>query len=85
MSLFFSTSRIDPFKVNDVALLSFICDEFISECGIVFSGGHGLNIIVSTSPAPGAVSVDAFFSENTFSPEFPTETCQVTQLLNADN
>ena len=73
----FSFFSIKPFFIHALELMVYSCDEYSSECCLVFINDKTLRISVSTSPAPGAVSVDAEFNEGQFSPEYLFEDCAI--------
>jgi hypothetical protein len=70
---------IDNFEISSARLIIYKCDEYYSECGIVLVNKQGLSITISTSPAPGAVSVDAYFNKGAFSPEFKINDCSINE------
>lgn len=74
-----SLESIESFEINSAKLISYECDEYYSECGILLFNKQGLSITIITSPAPGAVSVDAYFNKSTFSPEFKINECSIIE------
>ncbi len=74
-----SLNSIENFAIRSANLISYECDEYYSECGIVLVNKQGLSITIITSPAPGAVSVDAYFNKGAFSPEFKIHDCSINE------
>nr|GFD13683.1 hypothetical protein [Tanacetum cinerariifolium] len=51
-------------------------EDVITECGIIFCGRGGSEIIISAGVSPGSVSVSAPFSLDSFEPQFSLASCR---------
>jgi hypothetical protein len=69
--------RVDvpSFAITSLAKLVCESDVIRSECGIVFGGEAGQEIVVTTGIPPGSVSIAAPFSSAPFEPEFTMSQC----------
>jgi hypothetical protein len=72
----FEFSSIKAFKVEKIFLLINKEDDVIAECGITFQCQKGNEIIISTAPSPGAISVNADFNQGAFLPEVLLKHCE---------
>jgi hypothetical protein len=64
------------FSVEGLQKLIYEDDDVISECGLVFLGPNGAEIVIAAGISPGSVSVAAPFSTEPFEPQFSLSTCR---------
>lgn len=67
--------EVPSFQLTSMAKLVCESDVMRSECGIVFGGEAGQEIVVTTGVPPGSVSIAAPFSSDPFEPEFAVSQC----------
>ncbi|MFT4926242.1 MAG: hypothetical protein ACI8WB_002340 [Phenylobacterium sp.] len=72
----FITKNIEKFCSSKLSLITFNDESVYAECGIIFSNDVGGELIVATSPAPGAVTVRIPSEVNEFQPEILLSDCQ---------
>lgn len=71
---------VTDFPVTALEKLIWESDDLITECGLVFCGQRGEEIVVSTGIPPCSVSIGAPFSVGYFKPEFPAAECKRERL-----
>ncbi len=74
----YTFQEIENFIVSDVLVLESIDGGNTVECGIKLINTNKEQLLITTSPAPGAVSIDACFSNDKFNPEVSLEFCNFT-------
>jgi hypothetical protein len=67
--------EVPSFQITSLAKLVCESDAIRSECGIVFGGEGGQEIVVATGIPPGSVTIAAPFSSAPFEPEFAVPQC----------
>lgn len=77
---FITETLEQPFKITSIRTLEYEDDDFTTECGIEIVDEKGGTIKITSSPAPGAVSVDADFNHGHYRPEFLDKHCKVTNV-----
>ncbi len=71
----FKKVLIENIAIESISLLINVEEDIEAECGIVIRSSEGKEIIISTAPSPGAVSVMAPFSIDEYKPEVLIEHC----------
>lgn len=72
----FNRVGIKKMPIESISLLINVDKDVEAECGIVLHSSEGHEVIVSTAPAPGAVSVLAPFNSDEYKPEVLIEQCE---------
>lgn len=71
----FKKVLIENMTIESISLLINAEQDVEAECGIIIRSSEGMEIIVSTAPSPGAVSVMAPFNSDEYKPEVLIEHC----------
>ncbi|WP_039033504.1 MULTISPECIES: hypothetical protein [unclassified Shewanella] len=71
---------IEPIDISSLDILINEEDDIIAECGLILIGENKRWVVISTSPAPGAVSVKADFNTVGYKPEILLEQCSIKRI-----
>tara|TARA_R110001583_G_C5639919_1_gene407789 strand:- start:1320 stop:1805 length:486 start_codon:yes stop_codon:yes gene_type:complete len=66
-----------PFNISSIGIIRYKDVNYATECGVEFKSNDNGVVRIVSSPAPGAISIDAFFNEGKYRPEFLLEHCEV--------
>ena len=69
------TINVPAIRVSRLDKLIYEDSDVISECGLVFGGDGGEEVVISAGIPPGSVSVSAPFSWGPFEPQFEIQAC----------
>ncbi len=76
----FKNVPVEEFNIQGLSLLINTESNVEAECGVIMHSSGGVEIVISTAPSPGAVSVLAPFSSDQFIPEAIIEACEVKRI-----
>lgn len=69
----FNFREITPITFTKISKLVNNEDDVIAECGLLMITEEEKQVVISTAPAPGAVTVKAEFYDGEYDPEIPFE------------
>ncbi|RUO62271.1 hypothetical protein [Pseudidiomarina insulisalsae] len=69
----FNFCALEPIVFSQVAKLVNEEDDVSAECGLLLTTDDGKQVLISTAPAPGAVTVKAEFNSGEYDPEILLE------------
>ncbi|SUI78374.1 hypothetical protein [Shewanella baltica] len=73
-------TAIEPIDISSLDVLVNEEDDVVAECGLILLGKNKREIIISTAPAPGAVSIRSDFSSLGYTPEILFEQCSKKRI-----
>ncbi|CAB0150933.1 hypothetical protein PSI9734_01372 [Pseudidiomarina piscicola] len=76
----FNFREITPIAFTKVSKLVNNEDDVVAECGLLMTTEEEKQVVISTAPAPGAVTVKAEFYDGEYDPEILFEDLQQTKL-----
>ncbi|MEI8603208.1 hypothetical protein P4S55_22235 [Shewanella sp. PP-Sp27a-2] len=73
-------TAIEPMNISSLDILINEEDDVISECGLILRDRNNREIVISTAPAPSAVSIRADFNTLGYKPEILFEQCRIKKI-----
>lgn len=73
-------TAIKPMDISSLDILMNEEDDVISECGLILRDRNNREIVISTAPPPGAVSIRADFNTLGYNPEILFEQCRIKKI-----
>lgn len=69
----FNFREITPVAFTKISKLVNNEDDVVAECGLIMTTEKEQQVVISTAPAPGAVTIKAEFYDGEYDPEIPFE------------
>ncbi|MCB4434618.1 hypothetical protein LHL20_00010 [Alteromonas sp. McT4-15] len=76
----FNFCKLKPISFSKVFMLVNEEDDVVAECGLLLTNDQDEQVLISTSPAPGAISVKAEFYDGEYEPEVFIDDLRVLPL-----
>ena len=76
----FETAAIPALRLRALERLVYEDDDVVTDCALVLTGEDGEEIVVAAAIPPGAVTVEASFTDGHFEPQFAVSKCRRERL-----